>query len=53
MLHVRQAELRGEPEPLAAQAAGDAGARDLGEWPEAGDQAPAYAEEDAGQVVPR
>jgi cell division septum initiation protein DivIVA len=53
VLHVRQAELRGEPEPLAAQAAGDADARDLEEWPEAGDQAPAYAKEDAGQVVPR
>ena len=53
VLHVRQAELRGEPEPPAAQAAGDAEAKDLEEWPEAGDQMPAYVEEDAGQVVPR
>jgi hypothetical protein len=54
VLHVRQAELRGEPEPPAAEpVAEDPGARDLEEWPEAGDAAAAYAEEDAGQVVPR
>lgn len=54
VLHVRQAELRGEPEPPAPEpVAADSGARDLEEWPDAGDQAPVYEEEDAGQVVPR
>jgi cell division septum initiation protein DivIVA len=54
VLHLRQAELRGEPEPPAPEpVAADAGARDLEEWPEAGDSAPVYEEEDAGQVVPR
>jgi hypothetical protein len=54
VLHVRQAELRGEPEPPAPEPVAEGpGARDLEEWPEAGDAAPTYAEEDAGQVVPR
>jgi cell division septum initiation protein DivIVA len=54
VLQVRQAELRGEPEPPAPEPIGaDADARDLEEWPEAGEPAPVFAEEDAGQVVPR
>ena len=54
VLQARQAELRGEPEPLAPEpTAADAAARDLEEWPEAGEPAPVFAEEDAGQVVPR
>jgi cell division septum initiation protein DivIVA len=54
VLQARQAELRGEPEPPApGPIAADAVARDLEEWPEAGEPAPVFAEEDAGQVVPR
>ena len=54
VLQARQAEIRGEsddavPEPVA----GDRGARDLDEWPVAGEPVPVFEEEDAGQTVPR
>jgi len=57
VLEARQAELRGEPEPVAepGPTAEDGGSRDLEEWPEAGDRAPVsvFEQEDAGQTVPR
>jgi cell division septum initiation protein DivIVA len=49
VLEARQAELRGQELPGAAP---DDGARDLGEWPEAGAE-PGMTEEDAGQTVAR
>jgi cell division septum initiation protein DivIVA len=54
VLELRQAELRGDgagaaPEPIAQ----DADSRDLEEWPQAGQAAPALEQEDAGQTVPR
>ena len=54
VLEVRQAELRGD----VAAAPGvpvmqDADARDVGEWPAAGEATPTFEEEDAGQTVSR
>jgi hypothetical protein len=54
VLEDRQAELRGDvSEPVAVPIVPDDAARELGEWPQAGDTAPAFEEEDAGQTVPR
>ena len=54
VLKVRQAELRGDvAEPVAVPVMRDADGPDVGEWPEAGDTAPAFEEEGAGQTVPR
>ena len=54
VLEVRQAELRGVvAEPVAVAVMQDTEARDVGEWPAAGESAPAFEEEDAGQTVPR
>jgi cell division septum initiation protein DivIVA len=54
VLEERQAELRGEvAAPVAVPIVPDDEARDVGEWPTAGDRAPAFEEEDAGQTVPR
>jgi hypothetical protein len=54
VLEARQAELRGDeagaaPVPIAD----DPSSRDVEEWPVAGETAPAFEEEDAGQTVPR
>ena len=54
VLEERQAELRGDvAEPVAVPIVPDDQARELGEWPQSGDAAPAFEEEDAGQTVPR
>jgi cell division septum initiation protein DivIVA len=53
VLESRQAELRGDGAAPPEAVAEDAGSRDVEEWPEAGDSAPAFEEEDAGQTVPR
>jgi hypothetical protein len=54
VLEVRQAELRGDvAEPPGVPVMQDAEARDVGEWPAAGEAPPAFEEEDAGQTVPR
>jgi cell division septum initiation protein DivIVA len=54
VLEDRQAELRGDTaEPVAVPIVTDEQARELGEWPQSGDAAPVFEEEDAGQTVPR
>jgi hypothetical protein len=54
VLQIRQAELRGDPEPLVAvPMSDDEGSRDVGEWPDAGAPVPVFEQEDAGQTVPR
>jgi hypothetical protein len=53
VLEVRQAELRGDVAAPAGVPVMDAEARDVGEWPAAGESMPAFEEEDAGQTVPR